>query len=42
MAQKVNVTLTCDLEDGDKPATQTIAFGVEGSAYEIDSLRLTR
>ena len=36
MAQKTTVTLTCDLEDGDKPATQTIPFSVDGASYEID------
>lgn len=36
MAQKVHVTLTCDLEDGDKPGSQTIEFSLDGSSYEID------
>lgn len=36
MAQKTQVLLTCDLEDGDKPGTQTIQFSVDGPAYEID------
>lgn len=36
MAQKMQVMLTCDLEEGDKPGTETIAFAVEGSSYEID------
>ena len=36
MAQKMQVLLTCDLDDGDKLATETIRFGVEGSNYEID------
>ncbi|HWL35296.1 MAG TPA: Lsr2 family protein [Frankiaceae bacterium] len=36
MAQKTQVLLTCDLEDGEKPASQTIGFSVEGSTYEID------
>ena len=36
MAQKTTVTLTCDLEAGDKPATQTLTFGLDGSSYEID------
>lgn len=36
MAQKMQVLLTCDLESGDKPGTETIAFAVEGKGYEID------
>jgi hypothetical protein len=36
MAQKMQVLLTCDLEDGEKPASETIQFAVEGSSYEID------
>jgi hypothetical protein len=36
MAQKVQVLLVCDLHDGDVEGTETIAFGLDGSAYEID------
>jgi hypothetical protein len=36
MAQKTTVTLTCDLEDGEKPATETLTFGLEGATYELD------
>ena len=36
MAQKMQVLLTCDLEDGEKPASQTIGFSMEGTAYEVD------
>ncbi|MDQ1713836.1 MAG: hypothetical protein QOE45_3286 [Frankiaceae bacterium] len=36
MAQKMQVLLTCDLHEGDKPGTETIRFAVEGSNYEID------
>jgi hypothetical protein len=36
MAQKTQVLLTCDMEDGDKPGTQTIEFSVDGTAYEMD------
>lgn len=36
MAQKMQVLLTCDLESGEKPATQTVRFAVDGTAYEID------
>jgi hypothetical protein len=32
----MQVLLTCDLEEGDKPGTQTIGFSVDGSSYEID------
>lgn len=27
------MALTCDLEDGEKPASQTIGFSVEGATY---------
>lgn len=36
MAQKMQVLLTCDLEEGDKPGTQTIEFAFDGTSYEID------
>ncbi|MDQ1713046.1 MAG: hypothetical protein QOE45_2496 [Frankiaceae bacterium] len=36
MAQTMQVLLTCDLETGDKPGTETIGFGLDGKAYEID------
>lgn len=36
MAQKMQVLLTCDLEDGEKPATETVRFSVDGSSYEMD------
>ena len=36
MAQKVQVLLVCDLHDGEVEGTETIAFGLDGSAYEID------
>ena len=36
MAQKVQVTLTCDIEDGEKPASTTVPFALEGATYEID------
>jgi hypothetical protein len=35
MAQKVQVTLIDDL-DGESPADETIAFAIDGQAYEID------
>jgi hypothetical protein len=36
MAQRVQVLLVCDLHDGEVEGTETIAFGLDGSAYEID------
>jgi hypothetical protein len=36
MAQRVQVILVCDLHDGEFPGTETIAFAVDGAAYEID------
>ena len=40
MAQKVQVLLVCDLHDDaaddEVEGTETVAFGLDGSAYEID------
>lgn len=36
MAQKVQVLLVCDLHDDDEEGTETIAFSLDGAAYEID------
>jgi hypothetical protein len=36
MAQKVQVLLLCDLEDGNTEAEETIQFGVGNTSYEID------
>jgi uncharacterized membrane protein YgcG len=36
MAQRVQVLLVCDLHDDDTPGTETVAFAIDGSAYEID------
>jgi hypothetical protein len=36
MAQRVQVLLVCDLHDGDVEGTETIAFGLDGTSYEID------
>ena len=36
MAQKVEVVLTCDLDAGDTPAVDTVAFGYDGVAYEFE------
>ena len=38
MAQKVQVLLVCDLHDtaAEVEGTETVAFGLDGSSYEID------
>ena len=36
MAQKVQVLLVCDLDDGDVEGTETVTFSLDGAAYEID------
>ena len=36
MAQKVQVLLVCDLHDDEVEGTETVAFGLDGSSYEID------
>lgn len=36
MAQKVQVFLTDDLEDGEVEATETVSFALDGQSYEID------
>lgn len=36
MAQKVQVLLLCDLEDGNTEAEETIQFGLGNASYEID------
>jgi len=36
MAQKVQVLLVCDLHVDEVEGTETITFGLDGSAYEID------
>lgn len=36
MAQRVQVLLVCDLHDGEVEGTETIAFGLDGSSYELD------
>ena len=36
MAQKTHVVLTCDLEETEKPAKETVEFTVDGSAYEME------
>src|SRR3954471_8869806 len=36
MAQRVQVILVCDLHEGEVPGTETVAFALDGSSYEID------
>ena len=36
MAQKVQVMLLCDLDNGDVDAEETLQFSVGNTAYEID------
>jgi hypothetical protein len=36
MAQKTQILLVCDLHDDDTEGTETIAFGLDGTSYEID------
>ena len=36
MAQKVQVLLVCDLHADEVEGTETVTFGLDGSAYEID------
>jgi hypothetical protein len=36
MAQRVQVFLVCDMHDDDTPGTETVAFSVDGTAYQID------
>jgi hypothetical protein len=37
MAQKVQVLLVCDLHEDEVEGVETVAFGLDGSAYEIDA-----
>src|SRR5579875_3670247 len=36
MAQKVEVKLLCDLDDGNVEAQETLAFSLGNTAYEVD------
>jgi hypothetical protein len=36
MAQKVEVVLTCDLDDIDTPAVETVTFSFRGQGYEFE------
>jgi hypothetical protein len=36
VAQKVQVVLTCDLDDEEVPAAETVTFGFDGSTYAFE------
>jgi len=36
MAQRVQVTLVCDIHGDETPGTETVSFAVDGTTYEID------
>jgi hypothetical protein len=36
MAQKVQILLTCDLDEGDVPAAETVTFGYDGFSYAFE------
>ena len=36
MAQKIQVLLVCDLHEQEVEGFETVAFGLDGSSYEID------
>lgn len=36
MAQRVQVLLVCDLHEEEVEGVETVAFGLDGSSYEID------
>jgi len=36
MAQRVQITLVCDLHGDETAATETVEFGLDGSTYEVD------
>src|SRR3954452_19742401 len=36
MAQRVQVILVCDVHGDETPGTETVAFALDGSSYEID------
>jgi hypothetical protein len=36
MAQKVQVVLTCDLDEEEVPAVQTVTFGYDGHTYAFE------
>jgi hypothetical protein len=36
MAQSIQVVLTCDLDEGEIEASETVTFGYDGSAYAFE------
>ena len=36
MAQRVQIALLCDLDDGNVEADETLQFGLGGASYEVD------
>jgi hypothetical protein len=36
VAQKVQVVLTCDLDEQDTPAVETVTFSYDGATYEFE------
>jgi hypothetical protein len=36
MAQKVQILLTCDLDEDDVPAAETVTFGYDGVSYAFE------
>lgn len=37
MAQRIQVTLVCDLHDGEVEGSETVTFGLDGTTYEVDA-----
>ena len=37
MAQRVQVMLVCDLHDDEVEGVETVAFGLDGTSYELDA-----
>lgn len=37
MAQRVQVMLVCDLHEDEVEGVETVAFGLDGTAYELDA-----
>ena len=40
MAQKTQVLLTCDLDEGEVPAAETVRFGFDGRSYAFELCEL--
>lgn len=37
MAQRVQVTIVCDLHEEDVEGSETVSFGLDGTTYEVDA-----